>query len=251
MTYKNAWPGHLLLLCFLVVAAVIARADSGLVKDMVRLDQVYIPVLALTSDEKVAGSRKAMDALRPVWQAFHKQHRGGMPGDPQWRADFDKVDGYIQAADKIIQSGVNVKQAHEELEHVRLVFLDLRQRNHITYYIDHLTRFHEPMEKIVLAAKGKTEATLTDKDIDTIRKALPHAFELWGATLHARFDAQVYGFDRKQAHTLKALVKKEQAVLVSLDKAVTSGNRKDIIQAALAIKPNFAKMFKLFGRFPQ
>ena len=58
----------------LVIASSSVRADSDLVKGMVYFEQVYVPVLALTSVEKVGAARKAMASLDPVWKSFKDKY---------------------------------------------------------------------------------------------------------------------------------------------------------------------------------
>jgi len=241
-----------LLFCMLVMlgAVPVRSAEAGLVQDMVRFDQAYIPVLAVTSDEKLAPARQALARLLPVWTSFKTSHYENVRGDAQWQSSLDTIDRHIKASERIIQQGTRLKDAHEELEHIRFVFMELRVRNGIDYYIDHLTRFHEPMETIVLAAKGKDESTLTQADLDLIRSTLPKAIQLWQQTSASEIDAVLFGFNSQQASALRQLVENETAALQKLQHRLQTGNKKDIISAAVAIKPNFAKSFKLFGRFP-
>ena len=235
----------------LVIASSSVRADSDLVKGMVYFEQVYVPVLALTSVEKVGAARKAMASLDPVWKSFKDKYYSKSKGDSQWKADFDKVEHYIEMSKKIISRGSNIKDAHEELEHVRVVFMNLRVRHNIEYFIDHLTRYHEPMEEIVLAVKGKTESTLSEKDLSIIQSTLPEAKKLWHVTSNAKFDASLYDFSNKKTIMFHELVEKEKIALQNLEKALKGSDKNKIIQAGLAIKPNFAKLFKSFGHFPE
>ena len=240
---------HLLVLC-LVFLTTTAKASSDLVTDMVHFDQVYIPVLALTSEEKVEPARRAMAMLEPEWNMFKTKYYSLSGNDTHWQHDFDKVDAYIQSGKAIIKRGTKLKEAHEEFEHIRVVFMGLRARNNIEYFIDHLTRFHEPMERIVLAVKGKTEATLTDKDLGVVKNTIAEARRLWQITSDANLDAVLYGFNKEKTQILHALIEKESLALKHLQKAIKRGNKKEIIQTGLAIKPNFARLFKAFGQFP-
>lgn len=234
------------LLMFLVTQV---KAENKLVEDMVRFDQVYIPTLAYTSEEKLKPSRMAMKSLNVVWDSFNAKYRADTHGDSQWSSDFDKVDSFVKAASRIVEYGTNLKQAHEELENIRLVFMHLRERNNIDYFVDHLTRFHEPMEKIVLAAKNKTEKTFSGKDLGLIQKTLPVAKNLWHAVINAKFEPELYDFDKNKEAKLHSLLENERMALQRLEKALTRKNKNEIINAAVAIKPNFAKIFKSFGKF--
>jgi len=235
---------------FLALCTQLALAkEENIVKEMVHFDQAYIPVLALTSEEKLQPARAAMKSLKPVWQKFNTKY-GTYADDPNWETDIDKIDARIEAAEKIIARGTGLKDAHEELEHVRVVFLNMRERNAIDYFIDYLTRFHEPMEKIVLTVKGKTVNKLSDADIDLIKHVLPEAMLLWHATSEVKFDPGLYEFNKQQTRALRELINKEQKALDNLEQAIRAGDREKIIAAGVAIKPNFARVFKSFGRFP-
>ena len=226
-------------------------ADDSLVLDMIKFDQHYIPALAFTSDEKLAQSRNAMHALLPVWQSFQQRIASSHANDKLWQTDFNAVNNYISKATKIVTSGQNLKDAHEALEQIRIVLMELRHRNNVDYYIDYLTRFHEPMENIELAGKGKTVATFQAQHLDTIRHTLPQAKQLWMAMKRKPFEAKLYGFNQERAKLLRSLINQEMLALDKLEKTLASNDKQAIIYAAVAIKPNFARIFKMFGRFSE
>ena len=165
-----------------------------LLADMVALDQAYIPVLALTTQNDTVGSRKSMDTLLTEWSAFKGTYYTAMPQDPGWKPDLDTVNMTIYSANERIIEG-NLSAAHTELEQFRLTMLDLRTRNNIDYFIDKLTRFHEPMETIVLAAQNKAPAEV---DVATIRQVYPDAVAKWDAVRTGTIDARLFGFTPDQ-----------------------------------------------------
>jgi len=236
---------------FLLTMATDVQANITLIKDMVHFDQAYIPVLAFSSVEEVNASRASMIVLENAWRDFKSKYYLNPGNDKLWATDFNKIDGYVLAGKEIIMRGTHLKDAHEELEHVRIIMMHLRERNNIEYYIDHLTRFHEPMEQIVLAVKGKTAATLDDKTVSLIKNTLPEARQRWHSVLSSKFDASLYEFNKTRAEMLGTLVKKEEVALENLQKAITANDKAQIIGAGLAIKPNFAKLFMAFGHFPK
>ena len=224
-------------------------AANDIRRDMVAFDKVYIAALALTSQGKSTESRKAVDALHKSWQGFKERHYNANPQDVQWKKDFDHVNAMVDEAVKVIASGQKVTDAHEALEHVREVLMKLRQRNRIDYFIDGLTAFHEPMEAIVLAAKDKTGDTLADVDIARIRNMLPQAEQAWQRVTGSKLDANDYLLAPAQADDARKLMALEDASLAALKDALATGDKARIAQAAVAIKPNFAKLFMTFGDF--
>lgn len=240
--------GLVLVLLAVVYIAIPNKRDS-LIHDMVELDQYYIPVLAYTSQDKPRAARSAMDRLLPLWSEFRQDHRGQGRRDSEWAQDMEKLDGYIQHADELISDGKELQKAHDSLEHVRIILMNARDRNHIDYYIDHLTRYHEPMETLVLSVKGKSPDELSDETIASMRSQLGTAQYLWKQLEQAEFDRTVYEFSEAKARELKALVSKETQSLSNLQEALDSMQRPAIIKAGLALKPPFAKAFMMFGEF--
>lgn len=225
-------------------------STSDLRREMVALDRVYIAALALTSQGKVAASRKAVHALSQAWADFARRNYDANPDDLQWRADFNAVGKRVNEAVTTVSSpATDLARAHEVLEDVRNVLMSLRRRNRIDYYIDGLTAFHHPMEDIVLAAKDKSAQTLSDADIGGIRNMLQQADVRWQAVEATPPDTDVYRLSASQEQDVITLVKLERSALESLKVALNSGNKAQIVAAAVGIKPNFAKLFMTFADF--
>ena len=226
-----------------------AKTDS-LVKDMVAFDRQYIAALALTSQEKLKPSTQAMARLLPLWKSFNYKHRNMVKKDADWKKDMNKIDYYIHAANKIVSSGKHLIYAHNELEHVRVIMLNARVRNHIEYFIDHLTRFHEPMETLVLTVKGKSASDISSDTIAKMKSEVQTAKTLWQKVVQAPLDKHLFGFSDEKVNMVKGYQLKETEALAKLETALAGGNNNIIISAGLAIKPSFAKMFMLFGALP-
>ncbi len=240
-----------ILTMLIALAAILLTgfAANDIRQDMVKFDKVYIAALALTSQGKVAESRKVVDALQKEWRGFSDRHYNANPRDAQWKADFDHVSGMVDEAVSIVAPGRKVTEAHEALEHVREVLMKLRQRNRIDYFIDGLTAFHKPMETIVLAAKDKTGDTITEADIAHIRNTLPQAEQAWQHVAAAKLDANDYLLGYTQVEDARKLMALENASLGALKDALATGDKARIAQAAVGIKPHFAKLFMTFGDF--
>jgi hypothetical protein len=217
-----------------------------LLKDMAALDQAYIPVLALTTQNDPVGSRKSMDTLITTWSAFKGTYYTAMPQDPGWKPDLDTVNKTIYSANARITEG-NLSAAHTELEQFRLTMLDLRTRNKIDFFIDKMTRFHEPMEAIVLAALDKTPDKV---DVATIQRVYPDAVVKWDAVKTGTIDATLFGFTPVQEQKTRTLIANQTLALDTLGTALKSGNNTAIGKAAVGIKGPFSILFSSFGKFP-
>jgi hypothetical protein len=221
-----------------------ANPPASLLMDMAALDQAYIPVLALTTQNDAVGSRKSMDILLTKWSAFKGTYYSAMPQDSLWKPNLDTVDTTINSANTRITEG-NLSAAHAELEQFRLTMLDLRSRNNIDYFIDKLTRFHAPMETIVLAAPPQGNV-----DVAAIRQAYPDAVAKWSAVKTGTIDATLYGFTPDKMAQIQILMANQTRALDNLGAALDSGNTTMIGTSAVAIKGPFSILFSSFGKFP-
>ena len=224
-------------------------SEATLKRDFVSFDKAFIPPLALTRAEKLKPSKKAMKLLKENWGAFKAKYYEANPNDPHWKADFNKVDQKIMEAAKTVKSGKNLMDAHESLEEIRYIFLGLRKRNGINYYIDPLSEFHVFMEVIVHTADENDPDTLTDSDKGTIREQYDQASNIWKRIRTSEFDRDLYGFNDEKMAQMKKLLEMESEALNRLGKALDHDHNALIIETAKEIKPNYAKLYKLFGDF--
>ena len=223
-------------------------AFAGLKEDMVALDRAYIPALAVTTEGKLPESQRAMEQLNKQWAAFKQQNATIKGGDTQWKSDIAAIDRMIAEANKVVAGGVDLVKAHEALEGVRMTMLAMRARSRMSYYLDALTHFHDPMEDIVLAAKDKTPETFGEADLAKIRAALPLAEKRWAEVKAMRVDP-AFMLSAEQQQTLTGLIASESAALDTLKKALAGSDRAALIKAAVAIKPAFARIYMSFGNF--
>lgn len=244
--YRTLW---LLLISLVLVLAMVGCQQRQSAWDaMVAFDQAYIPALAFTSQQQGDSARAAMPDVMARWQSL----QGNIPADwkrqEAWRQVTTDITGRLQRADALIAEG-QLTEAHEALEGVRSLLMLQRNKHGIDYFVDRLTAYHEPMEAIVLAVKGKTPMTLTDADITMIRQRLLEAQALWHNVEQARVDPKRYRLSNETSVALGTGIRQEAAALQTLQAALAGDDRQRIIQAATAIKPPFSQVFMLFGDF--
>ena len=222
---------------------------TDLQKDFASFDRAFIPPLALTNQEKLKPSKKGMKLLKQNWKFFKTKYYDLTPQDPGWKKDFDMIDEKIMEADKIVKGMKNLMTAHEVLEEIRFITLELRKRNKIEYYIDPLTVFHSYMEEIFHTGEENEPGDLTDEDINSLKETLSEAKKIWAEIGKVDLNVEVFGFDADKLAQLKEFHRKETKALKMLEKAIEDKDKPSIIKAAKGVKPNYAKLYKLFGDF--
>ena len=219
-----------------------------LLSDFAHLDSAFIPPLALTNQEKVQPSKKAMELLMQNWKPFYTEYRIN-PDDPEWAEDMDSIDQAFEQAQVIVASGENLMRAHEVLETYRTTTAEMRRRNNMDYFIDPLTDFHSSMEGIVHTADEHGVDEIDASLRETLADMLATAKEEWRVIMEFDLNPALFGFSQGQVEKLREFMEKEQQSLHRLDQALESGTAEEVKEAGVGIKPAYQQIYKMFGNF--
>lgn len=241
----------LVAICGLVLVAGNASAqDVQLEKSFASMDQKLIPPLFFTSANNPNASKKGMMLLNAEWKSFTETYYFYKPDYANWQSYMDQIDFAIQEANHIVDSGVNLIDAHEALEVVRIAMIDFRGKNGFPKFMtDKLTLYHEPMEHIALSVKYETPETLTDETIANIEATLPAAYKAWSVVEKCPVDGEIWGFDGAQMAQLYNAIANETQALNALSAALESGVKADIIAKGMGIKKGFVPVYTTFADF--
>jgi len=236
-------------------AATLAAAVAGpTLHAMVAFDAAYIPALAATSaaalDPKAAGSaRAAAQALQGEWPGLRARlaTAWGEREAPGWAGALQRVDRHIAGATQAVQRG-DWSVAHDQLEEVRVELMQARRAQGMDYFVDRLTAYHEPMEVLALAGATLKPAELTHERREALATGWRQASSMWAEIERFAVPAEAYGLTVQRKAQLDQGIAQERAALDTLGSAVRSADAVDLLKAAAAIKPPFARVFTAFGR---
>lgn len=240
-------------LAWVMLAAPLAVGSvrAGPLDNMVAFDGVYIPALALTSAAKKdeAARERAHAAMRQLevrWLQLRPGLQRELGGPAAAGRTLARVDGHIAAARGALASH-SFGDAHEALEEVRVDLLKARQKKNIDYFVDRLTRYHEPMEALVLDGTRLKPQELTPGRREALEQRFVEARVLWEGIERNRPDPKVYALSpAREAKFDRALVD-ERAALGRLSDALRASDDAALLKAAIALKPAFARAFTAFG----
>lgn len=250
MKHKTSLFAALLLIVALSLIYVdVSKKQASLLQDMAVLDRAYIPALFYSAEGEQNKSRKAMAKFIRGWEAFKKNNIDMGKFDPYWDEDLDKVENLIHRADSLIKDGNDLVAAHDELEKIRDVMLELRVRNSMDYFLDYMTRFHSSMEAILLTVKDKPAETLSEQDLEIVEQELKKAELLWQDVMSAKVDGKLFGFNKAQLKSVETLKLEQRDKIEQLQQVLAAGDKSAIIKSSLALRPVFARLFKMFGDF--
>ena len=144
------------LLTGLLVSAACAQAADPLTEAM---QQAYAPYRAALFKTNSGSAPEAAGALKQATEAWNslRQRFGAQPPLP-YAADaalpttFQAVSDAYQTATQQVAAG-HLPEAHETLEGVRDQLAQLRQRNQVIVFSDHMNAYHAEMEHLLNQGK--------------------------------------------------------------------------------------------------
>lgn len=242
------------LLASLTTTLVTAAALGAPLDDMVALDAVYIPALATTSaaaqdSAAVPRAHAAIARLQAQWPGLRQRLLATWgPKTPDgWTAALAATGRHIDAAANAASQG-DWPRAHEALEPVRIVLMQVRDRQGMDYFVDRLTAFHEPMERLAQAGSTWTPAALDPPRRDELERAFAQARALWHGIEGRPAGAAQYGLSPARSAQLRQAIDDESAALARLSEALRGADPARILAAAAGTKPPFARAFTAFGQ---
>ena len=215
-----------------------------------KFDEVYIPALALTNQEKAKPSAAAFKKLNQRWQQLQPELKQAIAADSRWPEELQQVDEAINAAAELVKQG-QLKQAHERLEMIRDLMMEARRRQAISYPLDTLSDFHAAMEDIVKPATKLTPDKVDDKYIGQLKELCARADEKWKTVEAVEFNFAEFGIDAAEATRLSEFIQSEREAINTLQAALKGDDRAALLAAAKGLKPPFAKAYMFFGDFPE
>jgi cystathionine beta-lyase/cystathionine gamma-synthase len=143
-------------LIFLPLAVSSAFAMDPFTDAMQKAYAPYRVVLFTTNTKSIPESKQAILKAQEAWSSITTQYASSPPVPYDRDAGFstalhevNKI--YAQAAREIDQD--QLSQAHETLEKVRDVLAELRRRNQVIVFSDHMNAYHAAMEEVLLNGK--------------------------------------------------------------------------------------------------
>ncbi len=230
---------HLAGLAF-VVGLFTAAPASGQTTFQPLVDEAYgayRTALFQTNANDQKGTLDALAAAQVGWTKVVASYRNSPPPayatDTRFGADLDKVSDLLRRAQSEAAAGT-LPAAHETLEGVRDILGELRRRNGVIVFSDHINTYHAEMEHIIggeIPADNKPRLTEQTGILVYLDKKMRE-----NASQALQDDAK---FRQLSAANTSAIEK--------LRSALAAGNPVEIKAAIEGLKPAYAKLFLAFG----
>lgn len=152
---------QLIATCLLGLAGA-AHAGDALTDAINAAYPPYRAALVRTNFPALAEAQAAVQQARAQWRDVVERHGKNPPPpydrDPQVLATLEEVARVFERADAQAQAG-KLAEAHETLEAARDLMAELRRRNGVVTYSDHVNAYHTEMEHVIKEGRALVDAS--------------------------------------------------------------------------------------------
>ena len=245
--YRYQAPEWIVRLVFAVcvLAATLASTPvraADVVTDAMQAAYVpYRAALFRTNSKAQAESEQAIAQARAQWQALSERHAARPPApydrDPGFAATLKQVDDvYAKAQAQIADR--RLPDAHVTLEEARDLMADLRRRNGVIVFSDHMNAYHEEMEWVLNEGAG----ILAQPGGMLALAGRAGVLDYLGKRLRSEAPAALAG-DAEFGRLVDAV----QGSVAALRGAIARQDEAAVREALGKLKPPYSRLFLKFG----
>jgi len=236
----------LLAFCLFLGSVVCSGAGENRLQqfnsDVDKAYAAYRKALFQTNKKDAGKSEMANDMFIKLWGSVNETYSSQPPevfsSDPEWAGTLASIDEIARKSSEQIRDG-QLAEAHETLEAIRDELSELRKRNSVVAFSDHINSYHEVME--ALLEGGYTPDKVNDSAVVEIRGQL--------AVLHY-LAAEIKENAPATYREDEAYTSLQTGLFASLDgltQALEANDPQAISKAINMLKPAYAKLFVNFG----
>jgi len=202
----------------------------------------YRMALFQTNKQDQEMSLKGATAFQQQWQAILDRYTDSPPevfaADPQWKPTLERIGQIVTKSLEEIRAG-QLGEAHETLEAVREKLGELRRRNSVIMFSDHINAYHEVMEHL-MDSVDSSEAL----DVNAMQSVREQLGVLDFLAENIRENAPQAYIDNEQ---FQQLLNGVFASLTMLREGLDNNDPQAIFEAIQNLKAPYAKLFANFG----
>lgn len=234
-----------LSLSLLLFSCSLFAKDNDLLKDMVELEQAFIPVLFYTGKPVPPKVPTAMANYNQTWDSFHITYQDYRASWWNWAQPLENIDSHVDMAADYVQQGAYLIAHEEALEAVRTTMRDFRASNGFPKFsTDLLTDFHSVMGAMFSIVKSPS---YSHQDLSTLEILYKKASKAWSTVEKNPVDQSLWGMSDGKVMAYDMAVEAERLALDTLESALASSDLATIKAAVFAIKPAQAKAYLILG----
>ncbi len=212
-------------------------------------ERFYKGSLYATAAGKQESARRPLQMSREAWYQvlwrYYQEPPAEYGEDTDWQRELAAITGHLHLGEWLAYQG-DMEGAHETLERVRRIWMEVRERNGVRHFGDELTRFHDVMEPVVLWGTGETHGGVTEENIAEFEAEVAGLGEAWRRVAGFGFYPRGARGPRVQLEYRVFMTRTAEAV-EELRRAVAERRLEEIPEAARGVKQAFVPLYISFG----
>lgn len=229
------------LILSLLLATGLAHAADPVTDAMQKAYAPYRAALFKTNQTSQPDAQAAIEQASKAWVSIINQFSGKIPApydrDAKFASSLAEVSKVYEKAAVEIGKG-QLPEAHETLEIARDVMADMRARNNVIVFSDHMNAYHAQMEHVLIEGPKTLEGANGLLELT----AQTGALEMLASKLASEAPAELRG--NEEFKTSLAAVQKS---VTDLKAALFSQDKAKVTEALGKVKVPYSKMFIKFG----
>lgn len=226
---------------WLVLASQVVMASDAVTDAIQDANQPYREALFSTNSKAQVEAEQAIDQVRKRWNTLIERYAANPPvpydRDGKFVQTLNQVNAIFGKASKEIHEQALVK-AHDTLEDARDLMAELRKRNGVIVFSDHMNAYHIEMERILNVDAEKLA------DSGAMMRLMSQVGTL--GYLAQKLESEAPG-PLSNNPEFKKLVAAVQQSVAALRDAVLNQDAPAIGEALKKLKGPYSKMFQKFG----
>ncbi|MBN1458389.1 MAG: hypothetical protein JXA57_02560 [Armatimonadetes bacterium] len=221
----------------------VAAPRSDFERAYIKWNNPYKRALLATRQANPTAAKRTLARARISWYELVYRYWEEPPvqfvGDENWHRDLATITGHLHIAESLALAG-KMYAAHEALEPIRRLWLDMRERNEIPWFGDQLTRYHDVMEPVVAWGTGETGRYVTPENVGEFERAYSEVESAWQELMRAPTPP---GNTRQ----FTMLMQQEGKAIADLRQAIETRNWGVIPEVCEELREAFVALFTGFG----
>ena len=236
---------RILISTFLLLAFIASSCTSPqFEKDMVYLDQRFIPVLYHAYHQNMEQTEIAMHDFEVEWNEFNGLYQDRYQ-DAYWQVSFELVSNWLAEA-KYFLNKKDAINTFATLQQISYQLNDARSTHQIEYWLDEVWNLERSLEFTMEVA---TDAMLCQNEQDLLNELKGEVDYNWQTLQTVDIDVHLFELDNNEISDLINQEKRFTEALVVMDDAIDKKDCGQITIAAQQLKYAYFEYLSVFGEF--
>ncbi len=212
-------------------------------KDMVQLDQAFIPIWYQVNAQDSSLALQRMKRFENAWTVFRDAHIGDVPESPDWQANFRLMADWVKESQAAIEAH-EWQQAYIMLDHFRYELMEIRGRNHIPYFLDQLWEMQMSYD---IVQETLNDQMMCHLEWDDVEMQIRDLNDQWSYAAVAIPDIRYYDWDNEQIQRFFQIRRDVEQKMVQFNQTVECADQLELAREGQQLGELIFHWIALFG----